>query len=830
MNRTSVAPLLGGLAVFCVAAAPPLPAAPGTSARISAARLSVPFVANAGQTSPRVAFYAPTFAGTVFVTDDGSLVQTLNSRAGTGWSIAETFVGGRPCPEGGEGGETRVSSFVGDDATRWRTDLPTYRSISLGEVWDGVEVSLAARARRVEKIFTVWPGASPDRIRIHVAGAGGLRADGDGRLVAATGSGEIAFAPPIAFQEWTGERRPVEVAYAVSGETYGFRLGDYDPGLPLVIDPLLQSTYLGGGGDDYIYQLAFHPTSGDPYVVGQTTSVNFPGTSGGAQSSAAGTDAFVAHFDEDLKTLVRATYLGGSGFDTGSAIAIHPTSGDVYVYGQTVSTDFPGRTGGTQATIGGGGDAFVSRLSSDLTTLVQSTYYGGPGNETASSTLAIHPTSGEIYFAGFTQATSLPGTTGGAQAANAGFVDGFVVRASASLTGPLLQATFLGGGVADQIFALVISPTAGVYVAGSTNSSDFPGTAGGGQPAIAPGFGNTDVFLARLNAGLTSLTQASYFGGNGLDTAFGLAIHPTTGEVYVTGGTASSDLPATAGSAQPSRAGPTDCYVARFNSTLTSLLRATYRGGTGPEGANAIAVHPSTGDVYMSGITVSSDYPGTAGGAQAVFGGGGGDVIISRFNATLTAGLNPSTYLGGNGDEEAISIRVHPTSGEVYAAGYSFSTNYPGTAGGAQAGFGGGVSDGVVTRLTPALEASPAGYYTVTPCRLLDTRNAAGPLGGPSVAAGTTRTIVVAGNCGIAATARALAFNITAVTPTAGGHLRVFPAGALLPTISMMNYSIGQTRANNGITTLGVSGDMSIYNGQAAGVTHVVVDVVGYFR
>ncbi len=823
MNWTSLA-LVGGLALPSSAASePPL---------ARAARVSIPFIENTGQASARVAFYAPTFAGTAFVTRDGGLVQSLASRRGPGWSLAETFVGGRACPEGRDASETRVSSFIGGDPARWRSDVATYRSVSLGEVWAGVDVSLSAGARRVEKVFTVSPGASPEAIRVRVTGAEALRVDPEGRLVAGTGQGEIVFGAPIAFQEAEGVRRPVEVEYAVGGATYGFRVGDFDPSLPLVIDPLLQSTYLGGGGDDYIYQLAFHPTSGDPYVVGETTSSDFPGTDGGPYpdiaSSAA--DAFVARFNANLTALTQATYLGGGAFDSGSAIAIHPTTGDVYVYGRTVSTDFPMRAGGTQASNGGGQDGFVARLNSSLTTLFQSTYYGGPGNESAPSALAIHPTLGDVYLAGFTQGTSVPGTTNGAQPANAGFVDSFIARLPATLTGPVVQATWFGGAGPDQIFAMTISAAGDIYVTGTTTSTDLPGTTGGAQPAPAPGFANTDVFLARFNSALTALTQATYFGGNGLDTAFGIAIHPATGDVYAMGGTASSDLPGTAGAAQTARAGPTDCWVGRWNSALTSLVRATYSGGSGPEGANAIAIHPATGDVYMSGITVSSDYPGTAGGAQAVFGGGGGDIIISRFNAALTARLNPSTYLGGNGDEEAISIRVHPTTGEVYAAGYSFSTNYPGTGNGAQSAFGGGVSDGVVTRLTPGLEANPAGYFTVQPCRLLDTRRAAGAYGGPSVPAGATRTIVAVGQCGISPTARALAFNVIAVAPTAGGHLRVFPAGALLPTISMMNYSIGQTRANNGVTTLGVSGDMSIYNGQATGTAHVVVDVVGYFE
>ena len=798
-------------------------------------RLVVPFVANQGQADSRIAFSASTFAGAVFVTREGRIVHSLPALEGVGWSLTETLVGGTPSPAGQEPSPTRVSSFLGADSSRWRSALPAYGSVGLGEVWKGIEVSLVARGDEVEKLFTVAPGAASESIRVRVAGAKSLQVDPDGRLLAKTGRGDVAFSAPVAYQEKSGERSPVAVAYRARGNEYGFHLGAFDPALPVVIDPVLQSTFLGGSGNDFVYHLTFHPTSGEVYAVGTTLSTNFPGTAGGAQPASAGSnDAFVARFNASLTSLLQATYLGGSAYDAASAVAIHPISGEVYVYGQTASVNFPMTAGGTQSANAGAQDAFVMRLNAALTSPLQATYYGGStgglANESATVSLAIHPTSGEIYFAGFTQSTNLPGTTGGAQPANAGFVDGYIVRLSASLTGPILQATYLGGFVADQLFSLTLVPSAGVYVTGSTNSPDFPGTAGGAQPAIAPGFGNTDTFVARLNIALTSVTQSTYFGGNALDTSFGVAVHPTSGDVYIAGGTSSTDLPGTAGGAQPAIAGPSDSHVARFNASLTSLLQATYRGGSSGEGANAVTIHPTSGDVYITGITVSGDYPGTAGGAQAVFGGGGGDIFISRFNSTLTSPLNPSTFLGGSQDDEAISIRVHPTSGEVYVGGYTLSSNFPTLAGGAQPVYGGGGSDGVLSRLTPDLAATGGGYFTVTPCRVIDTRDPVGPYGGPALAAGASRSVVFAGQCGIPVTARALAFNLTITLPTDQGHLRVFPTGAMLPLISMMNYRAGQSRANNGISTLGPSGDLTIFSGQATGTVHFIVDVVGYFQ
>jgi len=421
-----------------------------------------------------------------------------------------------------------------------------------------------------------------------------------------------------------------------------------------------------------------------------------------------------------LTTLHQATYLGGGGEDRAFALAIHRTSGEVYVAGNTSSMTFPGTAGGAQAAFGGGTDAFVARLDATLTTLQQATYLGGNGADVIanicsgcgylSGGLAIHPTSGEVYVAGSTESANFPGTAGGAQPAHAtgsgsGF-DAFVARLNAALT-TLHQATYLGGNLNDEALALAIHPTSGeVYVAGSTASTNFPGTAGGAQPAKD---GSTDAFVARLNVALTTLNQATYLGGSGNDDALALAIHPSSGDVYVSGITGSTNFPGTAGGAQPASGpgGVFDAFVARLNANLTTLNQATYLGGNGAEWAYGLAIHPTSGEVYVAGLTDSTNFPGTTGGAQPAY-AGQGDAFVARLNAALTA-LNQATYLGGIGNfgDSAQALAIHPTSGEVYVAGFTNSTNFPGTAGGAQPAKGGS-SDAFVARLTPELRAATA--------------------------------------------------------------------------------------------------------------------------
>ncbi|MFZ8858886.1 MAG: hypothetical protein ACO2PP_00030, partial [Thermocrinis sp.] len=617
---------------------------------------------------------------------------------------------------------TRVSFFIGNDPSKHKTNLPTYRYVSLGEVWSGIEVKLKATQKTVEKLFYVKPGADPSKIVVEVDGAKGLRLSKDGEIIIQTGLGELKLSKPIAWQEKGDKKLPVEVSYKlIDKNRYSFEVAKADPSLPIVIDPILQATYLGGRGNDWVNAIAIHPTTGEVYVAGQTRSYNdFPGTSGGAQENNADNgihwEAFVARLSADLRILHQSTYLGGGGSDNANALAVHLTTGEVYVAGYTNSTNFPNTSGGAQKRFGGGYyDAFVARLSADLRILHQSTYLGG-GEEDGANAIAIHPTTGEIYVAGWTTSPGFPGTDSGAQRSISSYriPDAFVARLNKELT-QILQSTYLGGSGRDWAKAIAIHPTTGeVYVAGGTTSRGFPGTTIGAQKDH--GGGDEDAFVARLSSNLTRLVQSTYLGGNGNDQANAIAIHPTTGEVYVAGDTESSNFPVTNGGAQATHGGGLkDAFVARLNQGLTRILQSTYLGGSDHDLVHAIAIHPTTGEVYVAGGTYSTNFPTTTGVAQGS-NGGDSDAFLARLNQGLTRILQ-STYLGGSDEEVALTIAIHPKTGDVYVAGKTKSTNFPNTAGGTQASNRGG-TDAFVTRLSADLAAgkssgSGGGFYMI---------------------------------------------------------------------------------------------------------------------
>jgi hypothetical protein len=714
-----------------LALAAPVPGFAATdwaSLRGSLAGLGVPFLANQGQVDGQVAYYAPTVAGPLFVTQGGELVyklatpraRTSRERSRTpapGWTLTETFVAGAAIRPLGLGrSPTGASVFIGNDRTRWRTALPTFAQLDLGEIWPGVRVTLRARGEGVEKIFTLEPGVPAGRISVRMDGADALSVDAGGALVASTGFGRVTFTAPLAYQERDGVRRQVTAAYRLTGRDYGFTVGAHDPTLPLVIDPLLQSTYLGGSLADQALAVAIHPVSGDVYVAGSTASTDFPGTAGGSQALHGGgdTDAFVARLNAGLTTLVQATYLGGNALDSAATLAIHPATGDVYVAGLTASGDFPGTAGGAQPMFSGGeglgsasGDGFVARLDSALTVLVQTTYFGDTNVDEAVAGLAIHPASGDVYIAGgrYTNAALLTFQT-----------DAFVARLNAALTA-VVDATFFGRAVGEEsgASAIAIHPATGeVYVAGRTAVADLPGTAGGAQPMFG---GGIDAFVARFSPELTAPIQSTYLGGGGAEFGNAVAISVVTGDLYVAGNTDSVDFPATAGGANPTKSEPfvIEPFVARLNAHLTAITQATYLGGSAATSGRALAIQSLTGDVYVGGSTQADDIPGTAGGAQPTKPGAVAtdDGYVVRLTGDLTRTIQ-ATYVGGSGSDAVFGLAVHPMTADVYVAGGTGSSDFPGTAGGARV-TPGGSEDAFVSRLTFGLAAVDPRFADVSP-------------------------------------------------------------------------------------------------------------------
>jgi uncharacterized protein (TIGR03437 family) len=391
-------------------------------------------------------------------------------------------------------------------------------------------------------------------------------------------------------------------------------------------------------------------------------------------SSGGGGDAFVAKLNVTGSALVYSAYLGGNGADSGQGIAVD-SSGNAYVTGSTSSTNFP-TVNPLQPSNGGGGDAFVAKLNATGSALVYSTYLGGNGGDSGQG-VAVD-SSANAYVIGSTSSTNFP-TVNPLQAACRGDQDAFVAKLNATGSA-LLYSTYLGGDGWDYGAGIAVDSSGNAYVTGFTYSTNFPTV----NPLQATYGGNSDAFVAKLNATGSALVYSSYLGGNGPgygsygsggsrgDSGQGIAVD-FSGNAYVTGYTSSTDFPMVNPLQAANRGGDENVFVAKLNAAGSALVYSTYLGGNGRDHATGISVDPS-GNAYVAGFTNSANFP-TVNPLQAAHRGSDEDTFVAKLNAAGSA-LVYSTYLGGNGHDFSEGVAVE-SSGKAYVTGYTSSTDFP---------------------------------------------------------------------------------------------------------------------------------------------------------
>src|SRR3989338_4564096 len=301
--------------------------------------------------------------------------------------------------------------------------------------------------------------------------------------------------------------------------------------------------------------------------------------------------------------------------------------------------------------------------------LLASTFVGGSDNDSASA-IAID-SSGNVYIAGKTTSSNYPAYEYDiSQNKNE---DVFVSKFSSDLK-TLISSTFIGGSKNDSANAIAIDSSGNVYIAGKTTSSDYPATSGSYDSSFNDSGDSTigDVFVSRLNGDLSSLLSSTFVGGGKEDYASSIAID-SSGNILITGSTASSDYPITTGS---SHNGSYDVFVSKLSSDLTSLLSSTFVGGNDFDVASAIIA--SSDSIYITGWTYSSNYPTTSGYYDTSH-NGSYDVFISKLSSDLTS-LLASTFIGGVNMDFANTITAD-SLGNIYIAGFTNSSDYPTTTG-----------------------------------------------------------------------------------------------------------------------------------------------------
>lgn len=646
------------------------------------------------------------------------------TRQGGGSALRLQLAAANPRPEITAGGvsESVSNYYLGSNPRNWHTGVPHYGSVEYARVYPGVDLVFHGEQQQLEFDFHVAAGADPSQVALQFSGAEKLAVDGAGDLIVSSRAGDLRLHKPVASQESPSGRQTVTARFSLGADDQvRFALGSYDRSRELVIDPAVAySTFLGGSGEDEALAIAVD-AAGDAYVTGTTESPNFPGSTG----AASGFDIFVSKLNPDGSGLLYTTLIGGSDDDIGNSIAVDndgnayvagdtassdfphssvvlqtalkgaldgfvaklntggavfyttylggsdgdgissiavDSKGNVYVAGETLSTDFPGTASSTiQPSNPDAHAGFVAKLNSIATEVTFATYLGGSNVDLATG-VAVN-SAGNVYVTGITLSENFPVTGGVVQAkcgsdgtCNGAFDDGFVTAIKPDGSGRI-YSTYLGGSGTDDALSITADADGNAYVTGGTDSTDFP-TANAFQEQSG---GDRDAFVTKLNASGTQLLFSTYLGGESTDTATHITLDEFE-DVFVTGRTFSSSFPTGSASQSTKAAGSdtADAFVSEIGKG-GSLIYSSYLGGSGNEDSfggdgflnavGGVAVDPA-GNVYLAGNTSSdTDFPTTA-PMQSAYGGGLADAFVAKLAASpsdfsVTASSNSASIPAG---------------------------------------------------------------------------------------------------------------------------------------------------------------------------------------
>ena len=514
----------------------------GEPARVSHTVADLPFYfeANKGRYEPAVRFVARTPRGSMFVMDDGFVLDVFGSTP-----IRARFLrsGAKVVVEGVDPLPARTHHFIGADPSGWKRNLAVFHRVRVSHLHPGIHVEHYRGPNGFEHDYIVDPGADPGRIRFAIEGGNRIDLDANGDLVVHAGDNIVRFTKPVIYQQTGQDRDLVEGRYVRGGPSeFGFHLENYDTSRPLIIDPVLSPPTVFGGSDSESLRDVDVDNAGNIYAVGSTRSGDFLTMNPLFPNNSGETDVFIAKFDSDLN-MIWATFLGGSEADSGLGLAVG-AGGDVHFVGSTCSANFPSQNA-MQQTYGGGCDGFVAQLNTDGDVLGFSTYLGGAGSDSARCVEIDSP--GNLYICGETSSGEFPSTAGALSETLQGEADCFVSKMPSSGQG-MIYSTFVGGSGRESCGAMALTKNG--EAVGASYSPDFPTTPDAFQgalnpkPSPVPGIDFADATAAVLNADGSALDYGSYFGGAGDDFASAVTIDPT-GKVWLGGGTDSLDFPVT---------------------------------------------------------------------------------------------------------------------------------------------------------------------------------------------------------------------------------------------------------------------------------------------
>jgi Beta-propeller repeat len=694
-------------------------------AQVSAAynKLPLSFELNQGQTNSEVKFISRAAGYKLFLTsteavlafkkacpyceessDDKSVKKEKRERKQPEEQVVlrMSLKGANPSPQvkGLDELPGKSNYLKGNDPTKWRTDVPHYARVRYEHVYTGVDMIYYGNQQQLEYDFIVAPGVDPKIIILNFEGALDLRLDAEGNLVLRTGAGEVTQHAPVIFQETEGGRQTIAGHYIIKeNHQVGFEVPAYDKSKPLIIDPVVQySTFLGGGNDDRGRGIAVD-SAGSAYVTGSTDSTDFPTQNPLDTFLSGNSDAFITKFTPDGSALVYSTYIGGSLFDEGRAIAV-TSDGKACITGRTGEVEsnqqnnFP-VTNNAFLPAGNSNrrdtDAFVTVLNASGSALFYSTFYGGSsinegfGSDEANG-IALDAGS-NVYITGITASDSLP-TKNGFQNSRRGLnPDAFIAKFNPSAStgdASFLYASYIGGRDIDRGNGIVVDRFNVAYIVGETDSDNFPTKSSSAlQPFQKDNQPFRDGFIAKISpaqSGNSSLIYSTYLGGGSNDEAKAVAVDAFQ-RTYITGVAGSSDFPLK-NPFDNQKNGVRDAFIMKMNADGTALFYSSFFGGFDVDEGRGIAVD-SQGNAYITGTT-NSELGFPLLNAFQSKKSTTDDAFVAKISAVPSTSIFPqilfSSFLGGSADDVGQSIALGPKR-SIFVTGETAAVDFPTTPG-----------------------------------------------------------------------------------------------------------------------------------------------------
>lgn len=552
--------------------------------------------------------------------------------------------------------------FRGSDPSQSVVGIANYAKVRYQRVWPGVDVVYYGNQNRLEYDFVVAPGANPSAATVEFQGAQKLSVNSDGDLVIKTSAGELIQNKPVAYQMSPQGRTDVPAHYLIQGSRVSVAIAAYNHASELIIDPVLGYS-LTRMDTDYQYGTAIVTDgSGNSFLTGTTYPVSTT-----AGSSTYYRTAWVLGYDIVGNTLIKFTLAASDGDMFGNGIAVDNAS-NLYITGTILGAHFFLRNA-FQSALSGPSDAFLTKVhfANHTADIVFSTYLGGSSAENGNA-VAVD-TSGNVYVAGSTYSANFPGNQGNAYA---GALDAFVAKFTGS--GSLVYSYLAGGTLDDSANSVAVDAGGNLYVAGSTTSANFRTTGSTGY-SLTKSTGSNDGFLLKLNSSTLAIGYFTFFTFG----PFNRVAVDTAGNAYLAGSTQGAIPTNSVNSGYQLIGTANHAFLARFNTNtngVNSYIYGSTLGGSGLDTGLGVGAD-NNGNAVIVGRTASPNFPVTGSPLQGNL-SGPGDGFLSRFNtnASGSASLTYSTYMGGSSDDSLNAVALS-AYGNPVVTGYTSSPNFP---------------------------------------------------------------------------------------------------------------------------------------------------------